>query len=83
MDDLDRKYALVRKPLQGESLSSEYPHALWEKGGVYVELQRLSPHYVRLVYVEKLLYENYKEFLVKTYESFRRALVKKDWMREL
>ncbi|KPJ79148.1 MAG: hypothetical protein AMJ54_00360 [Deltaproteobacteria bacterium SG8_13] len=83
MEDLDRKYKLVKKHLQGQSYSSDYTHVLWEKGTTYIELQRLSPHYVRLLYVEKLLYENYREFLVKTYESFRRGLVKKDWMKEL
>jgi hypothetical protein len=83
MDDLDKKYTLVKKNLEGQSFSSDYTHVLWEKGNNYIELQRLSPHYVRLLYVEKLLYENYREFLIKTYESFRRRLVKKDWMDQL
>jgi len=83
MDDLDKKYTLVKKQLQGKSYSSDFTHVLWEKESTYIELQRLSPHYVRLVYVEKLLYENYREFLIKTYESSRRELVKKDWMKEL
>jgi hypothetical protein len=83
MDDLDHKYKLVKKHLEGESYSSDYTHVLWEKDSTYIELQRLSPHYVRLLYVEKLLYENYRDFLIKTYESFRRGLVKKDWMKEL
>jgi len=46
-------------------------------------LQKLSEHFVRLLYVEKLLYENYKDFLFKPYESFRRREVKPEWMKDL
>jgi len=46
-------------------------------------LQRLGPHFVRLVYVEKVMYENYKTFLFKTYESFRRRIIKPEWMNDL
>lgn len=82
-DQLDQKYELVEKNLEGRSFTSDYPRVLWKQGNLYIELQRLTPHHVRLVYVPRLLYENYKDFLYKTYEPFRRKLIKKDWMDEL
>jgi hypothetical protein len=83
MDELDHKYKVVERKLEGRSFSTDYPRVLYQQGPLYIELQRLTAHHVRLVYVEKVLYENYKEFLYKTYEPFRRRLVKKNWMKEL
>jgi hypothetical protein len=83
MNELDGKYEMVRKNLMGEDFTDNYTHVLWQKGDVYIELQRLGPHFVRLVYVEKVLYENYKTFLFKTYESFRRRTIKPEWMNDL
>jgi hypothetical protein len=36
-----------------------------------------------VVYVVRGLYENYKDFLNTTYESFRRQQSKLPWMKEL
>jgi hypothetical protein len=83
VDELDHRYQLVEKHLEGRSFTSDYPRVLWEQGGLYIELQRLTPHHVRLMYVQRLLYENYKDFLYKTYEPFRRKLIKKAWMDDL
>ena len=83
MDELDGKYNLVKKNLMGEDFTDNYTHVLWEKDNIYIELQKLSAHFVRLLYVEKLLYENYKDFLFKPYESFRRREIKPDWMKDL
>jgi hypothetical protein len=83
MDELDKKYDLVKKNLMGEEFTNNYTHVLWEKGDIYIELQRLSAHFVRLLYVEKVLYENYKDFLFKPYESFRRKGIKPDWVKNL
>jgi hypothetical protein len=82
-DELNKKYDFVSKNLEGDYFSSDYPRILWQKEKVYIELQKVSPHYVRLVYVEKLLYENYKDFLQKIYEPYRRKKSKKSWMDEL
>lgn len=82
-DELDKKYDFVSKHLEGDYFSSDYPRILWQKESVYIELQKVSTHHVRLVYVEKLLYENYKDFLQKTYEPYRRKKSKKDWMDDL
>lgn len=83
LDELNEKYTLVEMQLEGKDFSSDYDHVLFRQGHHYIDLQRLSAHHVRLVYVEKLLYENYKDFLLKTYEPFRRKLVKKEWMKDL
>ena len=83
MDEMDTKYDLVKKNLMGEDFTDNYTHVLWEKENVYIELQRLSAHFVRLLYVEKVLYENYKDFLFKPYEGFRRQGMKAEWMKEL
>ncbi len=82
-DELDKKYDFVSKNLEGDYFSSDCPRILWQKESVFIELQKVSPHYVRLVYVEKLLYENYKDFLQKTYEPYRRKESKKVWMDNL
>ncbi len=82
-DELDKKYDFVSKNLEGDYFSSDYPRILWQKENVYIELQKVSSHRVRLVYVEKLLYENYKDFLYKIYEPYRRKKSKKDWMDNL
>ena len=83
MDELDDKYDLVKKNLMGEDFTDNYTHVLWEKEHIYIELQKLSAHFVRLLYVEKVLYENYKDFLFKPYERFRRREIKPDWMKNL
>lgn len=83
MDEMDDKYDLVKKNLMGEDFTDNYTHVLWEKDNIYIELQKLSAHFVRLLYVEKVLYENYKDFLFKPYERFRRQEMKPDWMKEL
>ena len=83
MDELDGKYDLIKKNLMGEDFTDNYTHVLWEKDNIYIELQKLSAHFVRLLYVEKTLYENYKDFLFKPYESFRRRAIKQDWMKDL
>ena len=83
MDELDGKYDLVKKNLLGEDFTDNYTYILWEKSNIYIELQRLSAHFVRLLYVEKTLYENYKDFLFKPYETFRRRTIKPDWMKDL
>jgi len=82
-DELDKKYDFVSKHLEGDYFSSDYPRILWQKKNVYIELQKVSAYHVRLVYVEKLLYENYKDFLQKTYEPYRRKKSKKGWMDDL
>ena len=83
MDELDSKYKVVEKNLFGRDYSTDYTHVLWEIDTLYIELQRLSAHHVRLVYVSKLLYENYKDFMHKSYENFRIRSKKEDWMKEL
>jgi hypothetical protein len=83
MEDLDDKYELVKRDLTGEYFSTNAPHVVWQKGGTLIELQKNSPNRVRVVYVVKGLYENYKDFLNTTYESFRRQQSKLPWMKEL
>ena len=83
MGELDGKYDLVKKNLMGEDFTDNYTLVLWEKDNIYIELQKLSAHFVRLLYVEKTLYENYKDFLFKPYERFRRQEIKPDWMKDL
>ena len=83
IEELDKKYELVRKSLLGESLSAAYQSALWRQGNVYIELQKPSPSRMRLIYVEELLYENYKDFLQKRYEPYRQRQTRKEWMDDL
>jgi hypothetical protein len=82
-EELDRKYDFVSKNLEGDYFTSDYPRILWQKENIYIELQKVSSHRVRLVYVEKMLYENFKDFLHKTYEPYRRKQSKKEWMDDL
>ena len=82
-DELDKKYDFVSKHLGGDYFSTDYPRILWQKENVYIELQKVSSHHVRLVYVKKLLYENYKDFLQKIYEPYHRKKSKKVWMDNL
>lgn len=82
-ETLDKKYDFVNKNLEGDYFTSDYPRVLWQKENVYIELQKVSSHRVRLVYVEKGLYENFKDFLHKTYEPYRRREAKKSWMDNL
>jgi hypothetical protein len=83
MDEMDNKYDLVKKNLMGEDFTDNYTHVLWKRDNIYIELQKLSAHFVRLLYVEKVLYENYKDFLFKPYESFRRQEIKPEWIKDL
>jgi hypothetical protein len=80
---LDGKYKLVEKSLTGEYLSADYPYVLWKKDNIYIELQKPGPYRTRLVYVEKVVYENYREFLNKHYPRYRRTREKRGWMDEL
>jgi len=82
-ETLDKKYDFVNKNLEGDYFTSDYPRVLWQKQNIYIELQKVSSHRVRLVYVEKGLYENFKDFLHKTYEPYRRREAKKSWMDDL
>jgi hypothetical protein len=83
MDNLTAKYTITEKKLSGEFFTEHYPHVLFEHGNLYIELQQYGPHQARLVYVSKLLYENYRNFLYKIYEPFRREELKRDWMDDL
>ena len=80
---LDGKYKLVEKSLKGEYLSTDYPYVLWQKDNVYIELQKPGPYRTRLLYVEKALYENYRDFLNKHYPRYRHTQEKRSWMDEL
>ncbi|MGB5923166.1 MAG: hypothetical protein WBH36_13130, partial [Syntrophobacteria bacterium] len=77
------KYRSVEKSLAGEKLSTSYPYALWEEGNIYIELQKVSHFRVRVLYVNKTVYTNYREFLGKSYERYRGKLERKNWMDEL
>jgi hypothetical protein len=81
--EMDGKYKLVENSLKGEHLSTGYPYAVWQKDNILIELQRPSPYRTRLLYVEKALYENYREFLNKHYPRYRHTEEKKGWMDEL
>jgi hypothetical protein len=83
VQELDNKYQLVEKSLKGEKLSAPYPYALWQKGNVYIELQKPSAYRVRLLYVEKAVYPNYREFLNKSYPRYRHKELRHGWMDEL
>ena len=83
MADLDAKYRMVKKKFDGESFSSDHPYILYEKDGINIELQMFSPHRVRLLYTEKVMWENYREFLQKDYEPFRNKHHREAWMKDL
>lgn len=80
---LDSKYSKVERSLSGEKLAEPYPYATWEKGSDYIELQKVSAHRVRILYVNKAVYANYRDFLTTSYERYVGKLEKKDWMNEL
>jgi hypothetical protein len=80
---LDSKYSQVERNLSGEKLDESYPYVLWEKGTDYIELQKVSAHRVRVLYVNKAVYANYRDFLNTSYERYYGKLEKKDWMNEL
>ena len=65
---LDSKYTQVERNLSGEKLDESYPYVLWEKGTDYIELQKVSAHRVRVLYVNKAVYANYRDFLNTSYE---------------
>lgn len=83
IDKLSLKYLLVKKHLLGEGLGEEYPFVLWEKANIFVELQSPRRGLLRLIYVDKLLYENYRDFLHETYQPFRPRQKAKPWMNDL
>jgi len=80
---LDSKYSQVERSLSGEKLAEPYPYATWEKGSDYIELQKVSAFRVRVLYVNKAVYANYRDFLSTSYERYLGKLEKKDWMNEL
>ena len=80
---LDSKYSKVERSLSGEKLAEPYPYATWEKGSDYIELQKISHFRVRVLYVNKAVYANYRDFLNTSYERYSVKLEKKDWMNEL
>ena len=80
---LDSKYTKVERSLSAEKLAEPYPYATWEKGSDYIELQKISPFRVRVLYVNKAVYANYRDFLNTSYERYYGKLEKKDWMNEL
>jgi hypothetical protein len=80
---LDSKYRQVERSLSGEKLGEPYPYATWEKGSDYIELQKVSAFRVRVLYVNKAVYANYRDFLSTSYERYSGRLEKKDWMNEL
>ena len=80
---LDSKYSQVERSLSGEKLAEPYPYVLWEKGSDYIELQKVSAFRVRVLYVNKAVYANYRDFLSTSYERYRGKFEKKDWMNEL
>jgi len=80
---LDSKYSQVERNLSGEKLDEPYPYATWETGSDYIELQKVSHFRVRVLYVNKAVYANYRDFLTTSYERYHGKLEKKDWMNEL
>lgn len=80
---LDSKYSKVERSLSGEKLAEPYAYATWEKGRDYIELQKISVFRVRVLYVNKAVYANYRDFLNTSYERYYGKLEKKDWMNEL
>jgi hypothetical protein len=83
IDVLDKKYQIVKKDLLGESLSSNYPNALWQQNEVYIEIQKPGPYRLRLLYAKKLYYENYKDFLLEKYDLYRLKKERYNWMDDL
>ncbi|MBC8433258.1 MAG: hypothetical protein H8D96_15215 [Desulfobacterales bacterium] len=81
--ELNRKYNLVKDSLMGEDSSVSYAYALWQQASFYIELQKLSPHYVRLMYVNQTYYENYREIFHKTLGTFRPRIKLVPWLNEL
>jgi len=80
---LDSKYHQVERSLSGEKLAEPYAYATWERGSDYIELQKVSAFRVRVLYVNKAVYANYRDFLSTSYERYHGKLEKKDWMSEL
>ena len=73
----------MERSLSGEKLAEPYPYATWEKGSDYIELQKVSAFRVRVLYVNKAVYANYRDFLNTSYERYHGKLEKKAWMNEL
>jgi hypothetical protein len=81
--ELTRKYKLVKDSLLGEDSTVSYAYILWEQSSFYIELQKLTPHNLRLIYVNKIYYENYREFLYKSFGTFRPGKKLVPWLNEL
>ena len=80
---LNQKYKLVKDSLLREDPGTSFPYMLWEQGSAFIELQKLSVHIIRLVYVNKTVYENYREFFYKSYGTFRPAQEPAPWLKDL
>ncbi|MGD9106232.1 MAG: hypothetical protein PVJ50_09400 [Desulfobacterales bacterium] len=80
---LNQKYKLVKDSLLGEDPTVGYAYILWEQSSFYIELQKLSTHNLRLIYVNKTYYENYREFLYKSFGTFRPRKKLVLWLNEL
>ena len=80
---LDGKYEPVRKHLFGDGFSSDFPYILWQRGDCYIELQKRGGSLVRVVYMEKLYYENVRDFFTKPLTPYRPTQVHRPWMDEL
>ena len=81
--ELNQKYKLVKDSLLGEDSTVSYPYILWKKLSFYIELQKLSAHNLRLIYVNKTHYENYREFFHKSFGTFRPRKKLVPWLNEL
>lgn len=81
--ELNRKYELVKDSLMNEDSSVSYAYVLWQQASFYIELQKLSPYNVRVMYVHKTYYENYREVFHKTFGTFRPQKKMVPWLNEL
>lgn len=81
--ELNKKYKLVKDSLLQEDQAVSYAYILWEQSSFYIELQKRGAHNLRLIYVNKTYYENYREFLHKSFESFRPRKKLPPWLKEL
>ncbi len=81
--ELNRKYQPVKDSLMGEDSTVGYAYVLWQQGSYYIELQKLAPHNVRLLYVHKTYYENFREIFHKTFGTFRPQKKPPPWLNEL
>ena len=80
---LNQKYKLVKDSLLKEDPGTSFSYMLWEQGSSFIELQKLSVHIIRLVYVNKTVYENYREVFYKTFGIFRPPQEPAPWLKDL